>query len=129
MNMQWPLPDFNGPILLALALLVSGLTGCDNDQTGTTAGDRERGKALITSYGCGSCHRIPGVRGANGEVGPRLKDIHSRAYLGGVIPNNFDNLVLWLTETRQIAPGSAMPSLGITPEEAEHIAAYLYQPD
>lgn len=35
------------------------------------SGDANSGHELISDYGCGSCHSIPGIAGANGNVGPR----------------------------------------------------------
>ncbi len=114
---------------MLLASLGLGAAGCDNNSGPVVPGDREEGRRLIASYGCGSCHRIPGVRGATGKVGPILKGVKSQAYLAGVLPNTFDNLVLWLTDTQRIAPGSAMPDLGVSEKEAMDMASYLYQPD
>lgn len=120
---------------LLLAALV--LIGCDG-QSGHPAmanteaelrypGDAESGADLIGRHGCGSCHRIPGIESADGNVGPPLDNLRARGYLAGILPNSYENLVLWLMETQRIAPGSAMPDLGLSEAEARHIAAYLYQ--
>src|SRR6185295_10214760 len=57
--------------------LLAGLSACGEaqDQASILAisgGDPERGHGLIQSYGCGTCHIVEGVRGARGQVGPRL---------------------------------------------------------
>lgn len=89
-------------------------------------GDAETGARLIADYGCGACHTIPGIAWANGSVGPRLAGFADRAYVGGVLPNEPGDLVRWLIDPTIYAPDTAMPDLGVTEPEAEHIAAYLY---
>lgn len=89
-------------------------------------GDPIQGRALVVQYGCGACHVVPGIRSATGRVGPRLEGIREQVYLGGVLPNGPDNLAAWIERPRDFSPQTAMPNLGITPEEARHIAAYLY---
>jgi cytochrome c len=116
------------PVALCLsALLVGGIYSCSSDEPAPSDGaDPARGKALIRQAGCGSCHGIPGIASAHGEVGPPLDELARRAYLAGVLPNNFENLVLWIVQPQSIAPGSAMPDLGLDEARAEDIAAYLY---
>jgi cytochrome c1 len=78
------------------------------------------------NYGCGSCHRIPGVAGAEALVGPPLDDYHARSYIAGTLPNTLENLVLWIREPQAVEANTAMPNLGVSAEEAQHMAAYLY---
>lgn len=112
--------------LLALA----GLCGCAEKeplpQHVVIGGDADRGSLLISAYGCGSCHIVPGVSGANGVVGPPLTDWAHRQWIAGNLWNEPANLIAWLEDPQAIEPGTAMPSQGVTPEEARHIAAYLY---
>lgn len=86
----------------------------------------EAGRQMIIKYGCGSCHTIPGVPGAQGRVGPVLKDLRSQGYIAGMLPNTADNLVRWIREPQVVAPGNAMPDLEVTQADAQNIAAYLY---
>jgi cytochrome c1 len=86
------------------------------------------GRRLIASYGCGSCHSIPGVPGANSMAGPPLSCFYQRSYIAGRLPNNRENLIKWIQVPQQMDPGNAMPNLGVTDEEAGDIAAYLYDP-
>jgi cytochrome c len=91
------------------------------------AGVSERqGHRLIADYGCGSCHKIPGVTQADGKVGPPLEGFANRAYIAGRIPNTQNNLVAWIINPQQIDPQTAMPNLGVTAQEARSIAAYLH---
>jgi cytochrome c2 len=79
----------------------------------------------VQTYGCGSCHVVPGVSGANGKVGPPLTDFGQRSYVAGLLPNNADNLQHWIRDPQQVLPGNAMPDLGVTQVDAQDIAAYL----
>lgn len=57
---------------------------------------------------------------------PPLSDLSERKYLAGVLPNTPANLVRWLRDPQTIAPGSAMPDLGVSTQVALDMAAYLY---
>lgn len=116
-------------MMIAALLLVA--LGCHrrDEQTArelTGNGEPKRGKAAIDKYGCGACHTIPGVSGANGQVGPPLTDIGSRTYLAGQLPNSPDNMLRWIREPQSVSPGTAMPNLNVTEGDAKDIAAYLY---
>lgn len=89
-------------------------------------GDPEAGAILIDRYGCGTCHVVPGVRGADGKVGPPLVRWADRHFIAGTLVNTPTNLVTWIVDPDAIEPGTAMPDVGVTPEEALDIAAYLY---
>ncbi len=84
------------------------------------------GRRLIASYGCGSCHYIPGIPGADARIGPPLDRFYERSYIAGQLPNTWGNLIQWIQEPQQLKPGTAMPDMGITPDQAFEIAAYLY---
>jgi cytochrome c2 len=80
---------------------------------------------LMIHYGCPTCHVIPGVPGAAGKVGPSLAGVRQRSYLAGTLQNSPDNLVLWIQHPQRIHPGTAMPEMGVTPDDAKEIATYL----
>lgn len=89
-------------------------------------GDAAEGRRLIEKYGCGSCHVIPGIREAVGKVGPDLGAFRRRMFIAGQAPNEPSNLVRWIQDPQDLAPGTAMPDLGVAEQEARDIAAYLY---
>lgn len=89
-------------------------------------GDPDLGREAISSYGCGACHTIPGIRAAVGRVGPQLQDIRNQIYLGGVVPNGPENMVSWIMDPPKHDPFTAMPNLGVTDQDARNIAAYLF---
>lgn len=119
-----------GPLValcVAVAACGSGrATTASADARVATSGDPGRGPAAIARYGCGSCHTIPGVRGAVGEAGPPLTKFAHRTYVAGVLPNTSQNLIRWIRYPQQVVSGNAMPDLGVTDVEARNIAAYLY---
>lgn len=116
-------------LMFAATLTLLGACRGQDDTTArqlTQGGVPERGAAAIQRYGCGGCHVIPGIRDANGRMGPSLAGIASRMYLGGHVTNQPDNLMMWISDPQKIAPGTAMPDVGVSPNEARDIAAYLY---
>lgn len=115
----------------ALAGLLLGLSACGDAPSPpgflpVAGGDAERGHRLIHAYGCGTCHVVEGVRGARGNVGPRLVNYAQQNLLGGRYPNTPRVLVAFLINPPAFAPSSGMPVMGITEAEARDMAAYLY---
>ena len=89
-------------------------------------GNVAAGEQAIVKYGCGACHTIPGIRGADTYVGPLLTGYSRRHYIAGTLPNTHENLILWLQNPQTVEPGTVMPNLGLSEIEARDIAAYLY---
>ncbi|MEX3316946.1 cytochrome c family protein [Sulfitobacter sp. PS-8MA] len=87
--------------------------------------DPARGVDLIKLNGCGACHRVPGLREAQGTVGPDLHDFARQSYVAGVLPNRPGDLTRWLMNPPAHSPATAMPDLGLERDEARDIAAYL----
>ena len=116
-------------MLLAAAALLA-LTACEprvEYEVSTVAGgDADRGRTAIRAYGCQTCHTIPGIPGADALVGPSLAGLGTRAYVGGVLSNTPENLVMWIQDPKAASPRTAMPDVGVTPEDARDIASYLY---
>lgn len=112
--------------LLGLLTAACNDTGGEEQQYPTLAGDPERGAWLVERIGCGSCHVIPGIQGADGLVGPPLNRMGRRIYVAGVLRNTPENMMFWLQNPQLVVPGNAMPDMRITREQAEDITAYLY---
>jgi cytochrome c len=109
-------------------MLGAGCT-CNKDQEARSmsgGGEPARGWAFIRSYGCGSCHEIPGVPGAAAKVGPPLEGLLQRASLAGDLPNTPENLVRWIEHPQSHRPGTLMPEMNVTESDARDVAAYLY---
>jgi mono/diheme cytochrome c family protein/cytochrome c2 len=90
-----------------------------------TAVNIARGREALHQYACSSCHAIPGVTSSGPQVGPPLEGIASRRLIAGTLANTPDNLALWLMQTQKVKPGTAMPELGVAPEDARDMAGYL----
>ena len=121
-----------GLLLLVFLALAIGIVADVSNRTEAMAeqhvpqSDPIHGAAVITQYGCGTCHQIPGIRGADGRIGPKLKDLSKRSILAGQLPNNPDNLMLWIEHPQKVRPGNDMPELGVSESDARDMAAYLY---
>ncbi len=116
-------------IVVAIALFLSACSGEVNGVPEPRPASRsaiEAGRRLIANYGCGSCHSIPGVPGANGTAAPPLDHFYQRIYIAGHLSTTEENLIKWIQNPQQIEPGNAMPDMGVTEEDARDIAAYLY---
>jgi cytochrome c2 len=121
-----------GPIRLLAGVLCAGLLAACEEKPAPRAvagGDAAVGKRLVGQYQCGACHVIPEVAAAQGRVGPPLAAYGRRAYIAGGIPNQPEALVRWLVDPPAMKPGTGMPNLGVSADEARHMAAYLYSVD
>jgi cytochrome c2 len=116
-------------ILAATAAICIALGACDSHSPSISnvSGNPDRGRLLLQQYGCVACHKIPGVAGARGNVGPPLDGIRNRVYLGGVITNTPQNMVRWIRAPQEFAPGTAMPNLQVSEDQAQDMVAYLYR--
>ncbi|HEX7889465.1 MAG TPA: c-type cytochrome [Ramlibacter sp.] len=86
----------------------------------------ERGRDLLVQYRCGSCHAIPGVPGSRGQVAQSLKAWRHRSYIAGRLPNRPDVLARWIEAPASLVPGTLMPRMGASADEAQAMAAYLF---
>ena len=112
------------------ALLLVAMLACGpriKDASIVPGGDADRGRIALVAYGCGSCHVIPGVRGARGLVGPSLAELARKTHIAGVLPNDPQNIVRWILNPPAIDPVTAMPALGVTEQDARNMAEYIYR--
>jgi cytochrome c1 len=114
--------------------LITVLAGCRGegvppDYRPRSGGDAARGRAEIVERGCPACHDIPGIRAPGGRVGPPLRGFATRSFIAGELPNNPENLIRWISDPQAVNPHTAMPTLGLTQEEARDVAAFLYTLD
>jgi len=120
-----PSPIVKGALVLTCAALLGGC-GDDDLRRPFIGGDAAIGKKLVTQYQCGACHAIPDVPGAGGTAGPALEQFGRLSYIAGRVPNVPPRLVAWLLDPQALKPGTTMPDMGLTEQEARHIAAFLY---
>ncbi len=111
-----------------LALLAAGgvmaLAGCSMSSPGSPASQRSVQDAM-RQYGCPACHVIPGVAGASGQVGPSLAGLAQRSYVAGTLPNTPQNLASWVMHPQHLRPGTAMPEMGVSEQDAQRILEFL----
>lgn len=111
------------------ALLLAALVGACSDPSlhPHAEGDAQRGKVLLQQYGCGACHRIPGVAEARGAIGPPLDRLGRRVYIAGVLANSPSELARWIRTPEAVKPGTGMPNAHVTEQDARDMVAYLYR--
>jgi cytochrome c551/c552 len=109
---------------MRIALVLAGtlamtLAGCGAPP------EAERGRLLLRQYGCGTCHRIPGVATATGDVGPSLERVARRTYLAGTLPNTPANMARFIRAPQSVKPQTLMPDLRVGEAHAADMVAYL----
>ena len=91
-------------------------------------GDSENGELLVSSYGCMGCHQIqleedpdyiPSMQNIRLEQGPNLIGLGSKT--------NEKWSFNWLKNPYSYHPGTKMPNMRLSDEEASDIVAYLIQ--
>ena len=124
----------HGPVTtLSCVIAITALSasfGCSRPggqvETLVVGGDMERGRSALDGFGCGTCHVIPGVRGAVGGVGPPLTRFADRAYIAGQLANDPQNLIRWIQDPQSSrATCWPTPRVGIA-VPGSTMAAYLY---
>lgn len=118
-------------LLIALLPLLLFLAACQEEATASDlpvmpGGDPVAGAELIEVYGCGACHTIPGIDNADALVGPPLTAWGERQTIAGAVPNTPEYLLLWLQNPQALEPGTIMPDVGLSEQEARDVGAYLY---
>jgi cytochrome c1 len=115
---------------VALCVLLVLLAGCNRQfyrvEKSVPGGDAVAGREAILAHGCATCHVIPNVA-ENAYVGPPLNQYARRHYIAGNLPNTAEALVQWIQFPQQFEPGTAMPDLNVSENDARNIAAYLYE--
>ena len=124
---RWPCILVMIPLLAACGPDPADAPGSAATRASMARADPKLGQRLITQYQCGSCHAIPGVAAARGRLGPSLQAFGKRSYIAGHVPNSPDALAQWLVAPASLVPDTAMPSMGVSQEDARHMAAYLGQ--
>ncbi|SDF71365.1 MULTISPECIES: cytochrome c family protein [unclassified Duganella] len=110
-------------------LPLAWLAACDSgkqEAVRVANGDARLGKQLLAQYQCGTCHQIAGVPAARGQLAPPLDSFGQRSYIAGSVPNTPEMLARWLVNPPALKPGTTMPAMGVSEEDARHMAAYLY---
>ena len=88
--------------------------------------DASRGLVAIQRAGCGTCHSIPGLAWPKGRSGPSLEGFAEQGLIAGQLPNRPDTLAAYVRDAPATLPGTTMPAMPLTRDEARDVAAYLY---
>ncbi|MNX23031.1 Cytochrome c [compost metagenome] len=91
------------------------VAGADGSAKVSAAGGK--GLDLFGAKTCGACHAVTGVPGAVGAVGPKLDGIGKT--------RDVAFLTKWLQDPAAVKPGTTMPNLGLSEDEAKAIAEFL----
>jgi cytochrome c len=112
-------------LVAAVALLSAGCSKFSAGAAAQRSSAQPSTPELMIQYGCPACHVIPHVPGAVGKVGPSLDSLAQRSYIAGSLPNTPANLEQWIMHPQHFQPGTAMPEMGVSPQDAHRIAAFL----
>jgi cytochrome c1 len=105
-----------------IVMATASLVGCGS----AARSENDRGRILITTYGCGTCHEVAGVATATGLVGPPLTGVARRMYLAGRLANTPENMVRWIRHPHEVDPQTVMPELQVSQQDAKDLTEFLY---
>jgi cytochrome c oxidase subunit 2 len=84
------------------------------------------GEKLFLAKGCVGCHSLQAVDAPKGMIGPNLANVGARSYIGaGSFKNTDENLARWIQNPQAMKTGVLMPNLGVKPDEAKSLVAFL----
>jgi len=85
-----------------------------------------QGEQLFRNKGCMGCHSLQAKGAPTALIGPNLANVGERAYIAaGWLKNTDENLEAWIRNPQALKKGVLMPNLGVTPDEAKALRAYL----
>ena len=116
----------------AIADYLIGVEQPERATQGSLDGDVARGKELVDTRGCGSCHAMSGATIAASPITvtmppDRLALAMRLAPDLGHVRDRYrrDRLAAWLHEPSSVYEGTLMPDMHLSPQEARDIAAFL----
>ena len=72
------------------------------------------------------CHSLDAVDAPKGMIGPNLANVGARSYIGaGSFKNTDETLARWIQNPQAMKQGVLMPNLGVKPDEAKSLVAFL----
>lgn len=113
-----------------LTLACAALAACDGppDRTPTLGdADSARGQRLVVEKGCVACHTFPDVKWPRGGLGPSLEDFGRQGLIAGRLPNQPGVLMQFVSNAPALLPGTAMPAIEMSDQEARDVTAHLLQ--
>ena len=113
-------------LLLAAVMALPACKPPPQSQYSFDSADQAKGAEIIERVGCGACHEIPGIDWPEGRIGPSLRGFDDIGLIAGALPNTPENLAWFIRNAPEAKPGSTMPPMPVTEQEAQHVAAFLY---
>ena len=87
---------------------------------------RSQGEKLFRNKGCIGCHSLQAKGAPTALIGPNLANVGARSYIAaGWLKNTDENLAEWIQNPQALKKGVLMPNLGVKPDEAKALRAYL----
>ena len=111
-----------------LVLACFCLVACDGppDRTPTLSdASVATGRLLVTEKGCVACHTFPDVQWPRGGLGPSLGGFARQGLIAGRLPNQPGVLMQFVRNAPALVPGTAMPAITMSDQEARDVTAYL----
>ncbi|WP_252374309.1 c-type cytochrome [Hydrogenophaga sp. 2FB] len=111
-----------------LVLACFSLGACDGppDRTPTLGdADAATGLRLVSEKGCVACHTFPDIQWPRGGLGPSLHGFGRQGLIAGKLPNQPGVLMQFVRNAPGLVPGSAMPAITMSDQEARDVTAYL----
>jgi cytochrome c1 len=113
-----------------LVAACASLLACDGppDRTPTVGDvDLRHGRRLVVDKGCVACHTFPDVAWPRGGLGPDLHNFGHQGLIAGQLPNQPGVLMQFIRNAPALVPGTAMPAIAMSDQEARDVTAYLLQ--
>ena len=111
--------------VLVAAASLRLLSGCHAASEAPEERQAQLGRELLARYHCGTCHTIPGVAAAQGQAAASLAAYGRRSYIAGRVANDASTLALWIADPASVVPGTLMPNMGVSADDARDMALYL----
>ena len=117
-------PETSAPAAEAVAT-EAPTEGPAEEPAAAGAVDVAAAESLFVGRGCGACHKVSGIPAAEGTIGPELDGMASRPQIAESLDMSIENMKTWLTDPPAAKPGTAMPSLGMSADDVDLLAAWL----
>ncbi|KQP23310.1 cytochrome C [Pseudorhodoferax sp. Leaf267] len=115
---------------MVVCMAACGLAACDGPPDRTPRldeADVARGIRLVSTKGCVACHTFPDVAWPRGALGPSLENFGGQGLIAGRLPNQPGVLMQFVRSAPAMVPGTAMPVMPMSDQEARDVTAYLLQ--
>lgn len=113
---------------------IAAYLGADDKDDPKPTGDVAKGRQLLDTKGCGTCHKMTGVSALAASPVPLAIDAKENARAVRLAPDlrhvrdkmTAARATAWLADPKGVKPDSAMPKIPLTDAEIKDVVAYLY---